>query len=116
VNAAISHETEVLGGCYCEKGVVVRTEGDGIGVEGSCCEGIWHDVGRETSMMGIAASRAKLVIGGFENAARKLKSRRLSPHLPVKTGSITYPLRETSTDFGRPAWTKLKQDLPMPLP
>jgi hypothetical protein len=45
-NAAISHETEVLGGCYCKKGVVVRTEGDGIGVEGSCCEGIWHDVGR----------------------------------------------------------------------
>ena len=45
VNAAISHETEVLGGCYCKERVIVGTEGERIGVEGSCCEGIRHNVG-----------------------------------------------------------------------
>ena len=42
VCSAVSYETKVLGGCDCEKGVVVGTEGDGIGVEGEGQEGVWH--------------------------------------------------------------------------
>jgi len=45
VCSAVSYEAKVLGGCDCEEGVVVGTEGEGIGVEGEGQEGVWHGNG-----------------------------------------------------------------------
>ena len=43
MRSAVSYEAKVLGGCYCKERVVVGAEGEGIGVEGECQKGVWHE-------------------------------------------------------------------------
>lgn len=42
VSSAISYEVKILGEGDGDKRVIVGTEGDGIGVEGECLEGVGH--------------------------------------------------------------------------